>query len=112
MLFAIITAWLAYKRASENGRNGVLWGAVGVGVFIGIQLAVSLGAGVALGLGQAIYGWPDSIYDSLTLPITVVAIAFSFLGSWLLLKYLDRPLNEDIYEQAPPPPPDFSGGIQ
>ena len=112
MLLAIIIAWLAYKRANENGRNGILWGSIGAGVFIGIQLAVSLGAGVALGFGQAIYDWPDTIYDSFTLPITGIAIVFSFLGSWLLLKYLDRPLNEDTYEQEPPPPPNFSGGIQ
>jgi hypothetical protein len=109
MIFAIITAWLAYKRANLNGRNGILWGAIGAGVFIGIQLIVSLGAGVALGLGQAVYGWNDSVYESVSAPLTAASIISSFLGSWVLLRYLDRPVADKSHSDGPPPPPHFGG---
>jgi formate hydrogenlyase subunit 3/multisubunit Na+/H+ antiporter MnhD subunit len=111
MLLAIITAWLAYKRARENGRNPILWAAIGVCVFIGIQFAVTLGAGIALGLGGAFYGWPETTYDRFSIPITLVAMALSFAGSWFLLRYLERPLVPEASFSTPPPPPDFGGSV-
>jgi|RhiMetStandDraft_4_1073278.scaffolds.fasta_scaffold381925_1 hypothetical protein len=110
MVFAIITAWLAYKKANESGRNGILWALIGIGVFIGTQLIVSLGVGVLLGFGILLFGWPETIIDAYTWPITIVAIAASFGASWLLLRYLDRPLSvEDSY--SPPPPPSFGDNV-
>lgn len=106
MILAIITAWLAYKRANEHGRNGILWAAIGAAVLVGIQLMISFGAGIALGIGQTMHGWPDSIYDDYSLPITALSLVLSVLVSWLLLRYLDRPPNDGNYS-APPPPPKF-----
>ena len=105
MILALITAWLAYKKANESGRNGIVWAIVGVGVFIGTQVIVQLGLGVLLGLGMLAFDWPESLIDTYTWPITIVSIVASFGTSWLLLRYLDRPLNlEDPYSPPPPPP--------
>ena len=104
MLLAIITAWLAYKKANENGRNGILWAVIGAAVFIGTQLVVAVGFGLFLGLGQGLWGWPDSMYEDYTWPITIVAIVASFGASWLLLKYLDRVPESDSFPEPPPPP--------
>jgi hypothetical protein len=48
MLFALITAWLAYKRAQATGRSAILWAFVGAAVFITTQMLVSLGCGILL----------------------------------------------------------------
>ncbi len=90
MIFALITGWLAYKRAVAGGRNGVLWGAIGIGVYIGAQLLVGMGIGIVLGFGVALMEWPESVFDDFALPINIVAIIFAFFASWLLLRFLDK----------------------
>ena len=109
MIFAIITAVLAYRRAKENGRNGLLWAVAGALVFIGAQLIVTFGAGIFIGLGVQFLGWPETIYDETMVvgPITVFGIGGSILASWLLLRYLDKPINEEPLDLPPPPPPTF-----
>jgi hypothetical protein len=112
MIFAIITAVLAYRRAKENGRRGLLWALAGAGVFIGAQLIVTLGAGFFLGMGVALLGWPETIYEEAVVvgPITVIGIGASILASWLLLRYLDKPVYEEPQNLPPPPPPPTFGG--
>jgi hypothetical protein len=56
MLFTLITAWLAYKRAQATGRSAILWAFVGAAVFITTQMLVSLGCGILLGLGVELLG--------------------------------------------------------
>ena len=108
MVFAIVTAWLSYRKANESGRNGILWAWAGAGVFIGTQLAVSLGIGLLLGFGMLALGWPETIIEDYNWPVTIVAIAASFGASWLLLRYLDRPAVEiEENTNTPPPPPTF-----
>ena len=109
MILAIITAVLAYRKAVENGRNGLLWAVAGVGVFIGAQLLVGLAIGVFLGFGVAFMDWPETVFEKYTLPINIVAIAAALLASWLLLKFLGRQPKQEIAYGSPPPPPDFSG---
>ncbi len=108
MVFALITAWLAYKRAQANGRNAILWAFAGAAVFIATQLLVSLGCGVFFGFGIALFGWSENIYDKAAVPVTIVAIAASFAASWLLLRYLDRNTSAENPDDAPPPPPSFN----
>lgn len=90
MVFAIITAWLAYKRAKLTGRNPIVWALAGAGVYIGTQLIVSLVLGLILGMIIVVLHLSESLLDTLSIPLTIVAIAASFFTSWLLLKYLDR----------------------
>jgi hypothetical protein len=109
MIFAIVAAILAYKRASANGRNGWLWALAAAALFIGTQLVISTGAGVLMGFGIALFGWSETMFeDNLYVgPITVVAIGASILATWLLLRYLDKPLAEEADSPRPPPPPSF-----
>jgi uncharacterized membrane protein YhhN len=112
MIFAFITAWLAYKKAKETERNSpILWAFAGAGVFIGTQLLVTFGIGILVGLGIAFWNWSETLYDDLTIPITVFAVVLSFVASWLFLKYLDR-VPQQISFTEPPPPPDFGGRDQ
>lgn len=107
MIFAIISAWLAYKRAKDAGRNAVGWAAAAAGVFIGTQLLIQLGLGVFLGLGIAAFGWSESILETYAIPATIVSIAASFGTTWLLLRYLDKIPEEETLYSAPPAPPNF-----
>jgi hypothetical protein len=99
MVFAIITAWLAYKRAKQTGRNPITWAIIGAVVYIGTQLIASLGLGFTLGVAILIFHLSDSLGDTLSIPLTVIAIAASFFASWLLLKYLDK---TSVQEQVDP----------
>lgn len=111
MIFAILVAILAYRRANENGRNGIVWALGGIGVFVGTQMLVTFGAGILIGLGIGFLGWPDDLYEDavFTWPVTLFAIAMSVLTSWLLLRYLSKPVNPEPTEMAPPPPPPTFG---
>ncbi len=107
MIFAIVAAIVAYRRARDSGRNGWLWAAAAAAVFILTQWVVAVGAGVLIGIGIAMFGWSESIFDSTMYvgPVTVVAIGASILTTWLLLRYLDKPLAEEQPFDMPPPPP-------
>ena len=107
MLLAIITAWLAYKRAKENGRSGGLWGLIGAAVFIGTQFLTAVALGVGLAILVAFGVVNESIFDDVDLLVRIAAIAASVFASWLLLRYLDRPSAEEIRGE-PPPPPSFN----
>ncbi len=107
MILAIIAAVLAYRKAKENGRNGILWALAAVATFIGTQLLVSLGLGMLIGLGQVMWGWGDDVYTTYEWPVTLVAIVASFVATLLLLRYIDSSPEPDTYVQAPPPPPTF-----
>jgi hypothetical protein len=106
MILAIITAVLAYQRAKGAGRKGWLWAVVGAVVYIGTQLFVGLAAGVFLGIGVALFGWPDSVFDDYQILITILSLIAAIAASWLLIKFLSRtPAEEPV--SMPPPPPTF-----
>lgn len=106
MIFAIVAAWLAYKKAKDTGRSAILWAFIAVAAFVGTQLLVSLIIGVFLGLGVGFLGWSETILtDAYTIPVTVVAVVASFGATWLVLRYLDKIPEEDTF--TAPPPPNF-----
>jgi len=112
MILAIITAWLAYKRAKEHGRNAILWAIAGAATFIGTQLAVAFGIGIFLGFGVTFFGWSENVYDKYSALVTIAAIIASLFTSWLLLRYLDKaPAEEGNFMPPPPPPENFDDKI-
>jgi hypothetical protein len=113
MIFAVVVAILAYRRAKENGRNPAVWALAAIATWIGTQLVVSAGAGVAAALGVELLGWSEDIYDNtmFTGPVTVLAIALSVLATWLLFRFfLTKPVDAEaipVGSPEPPPPPVF-----
>lgn len=108
MIFALVSAWLAYKKAQAANRSGILWAVIAAVTYIGTQLIVQLGFGVLLGLGIQIFGWSETILDTYSIPITILAIILSFGSTWLVLRYLDQlPVDESFV--PPPAPPTFGG---
>ena len=115
MIFAIVVAIWAYRRANENGRNGVVWAIAAIATWVGTQLIVSAAAGVGAAIGIELFGWPEDLYDSsgFTFAVTILAIAMSILTTWLLFRFvLNRPVGGDPMHagpsEAPPPPPTFN----
>ena len=104
MIFAIVAAWMAYKRAKEYNRNGILWALFTAGAFIGTQLLVSVGAGVLIGMGIGFQGWAEDTYEKLSLLITTVAIIASIIVTMLILRYLNRVPEETGFINPPEPP--------
>jgi len=106
MLFAIICAVLAYRKANDTGRNGILWAIIAAATFIGTQIVVGLVVGLALGLFLGLSGGTEADFDKYQIIITILAIVLSFGTTWLVLKYLDRVPPE--YTTPPPPPGNFN----
>lgn len=106
MILAILAVWFGYKKARDTGRNGVLWGAICGGTFIGVQFFAALVIGITIGIGIEVFGWSETLYEDLEWVITIGAIAASVIALWLLFKFLDRmPAGEST--DLPPPPPTF-----
>lgn len=106
MIFAIVSAWLPYKKAKDANRNAFLWAAIAAATYIGTQLVVQLVIGTMLGVGIAAFGWSDAVLETYTIPATIVSIIASFGSTWLVLRYLDKMPEDEIYN-PPPPPPNF-----
>lgn len=109
MIFALISAWLAYKKAKDTNRNAILWAIIAAVTFIGTQLLFQFGFGILLGLGIEFQGWSPEIVETYSLPITIIAVIFSFISTWLVLRYLDKMPEEETF--ITPPPPNFDGKI-
>lgn len=108
MILAIIFAVMAYKKANAIGRSGIGWAAIAAGTFIGTQLVVSLGLGIAVGLFMGIDNLETGDTKLAEIGITIFAIVVSIVAGWMVLRYLDRIPLQDGYN-APPPPPNFRG---
>jgi MFS family permease len=108
MILVIIAAWLGYKRASANGRNGGLWALVTATAFLGAQILVGVGAGMFIAFGIAAWEWPETTFEDSLILINVVAVIASFLVVWPILRWLDKPaITADETFTEPPPPPQF-----
>lgn len=106
MILVIIAAWLGYKRASANGRNGWLWAFITALVFLGAQVAVGLGIGILITFGVFAWGWSETAFDDYYIVTNFIAVVASFLAAWPLVRWLDKPpATESI--GGPPPPPQF-----
>lgn len=108
MIFALVSAWLAYKKAKAANRNAILWAFIAAATYIGTQLVIQFGFGILIGLGISFFGWSESVLETYSIPITILAILVSFGSTWLVLRYLDK-LPEDEAFVSPPPPPTFNG---
>jgi TRAP-type C4-dicarboxylate transport system permease small subunit len=107
MLLLILAIWYGYKKARDTGRNKFAWAAISGGVFIGIQLVVSLGAGILIGIGQTVWGWNVSVDGGLSIAVSLVALVLSLAGLMLVFRYLDR-IPDEPANTVPPPPPTFT----
>jgi ABC-type glycerol-3-phosphate transport system permease component len=108
MLLAIISAVLAYRKARNTGRNGILWAVIAAATFIGTQLIVALVLGLVAGVVLVSMDRTEADLDKFNILITILAVIFSFGTTWLVLKYLDKVPQENTFTAPPPPPENFN----
>jgi Na+/citrate or Na+/malate symporter len=107
MILVILAAIMAYRKALATERNGWKWAGITSGAFIATQLVIQFGGGVLLGLGIAFAGWSENVLDTYNIIITIISVIASFIVMWLILRYLDKVPEEQVFT-PPPPPPNFN----
>jgi hypothetical protein len=104
MLLVILAVWFGYKKGRDSGRNGVLWGAICGAAYLGVQILVGFGVGGLMGLGIALWGWPEDIFEKYQLVFSGVGIVASVITILVIFRYLDRIPDEPVLVEPPPPP--------
>ena len=109
MILIILAFIWGYRKANATGRNPILWSVMAGAAFLGTQIVIGLIVGLGMGLGIAILHWPESIVDTYYWPVSIVSWLGGILCLWLVLKFLDRPLQTqpDFFQSPPPPPSSF-----
>lgn len=105
MVFAILAAILAYRKANDTGRNGWVWALIAAVTYVGTQFVVAIILGIGLGVVLGLMGRTEDDFKMAEYAVTALAIILSFVTTWLLLRYLDKVPQEEVYN--PPPPPQF-----
>jgi len=108
MIFAIISAFLAYRKAKDTGRNGWLWAFIAAITFIGTQFVAAIVLGIGFGIILGLMGRSEEEFKMAELAITALAVVLSFVTTWLLLRYLDKVPQPDSFTAPPPPPENFN----
>jgi len=107
---AIVATYFVFKTAREYERRAVLWALLTFGVGFGAQFVLPLVIGILIAVILVLTGVkPESIAETLggwALVLTVVCLMISFVGMFLILKYVAR-IPDDPEIVAPPPPPTF-----
>lgn len=106
MILFFVFAWLAYKKANENGRSGIAWALIAAASFIGTQLIAAFGIGILLTLGQEFNYLSGNPIEDYAILINIVCIVASIGVSLLILRHLNK-VPEDNSFSPPPAPPTF-----
>lgn len=104
MLLVILAIWFGYKKGRDSGRSGPLWAIICGVAFIGVQLLVAVAIGAFIGLGIAMFGWRESLYEQNQIFVSIAAWIASVIALLLIFRYLDRIPDEPVVTQPPPPP--------
>ena len=107
MLLAIVFAYLAYKRASDSGRNGIVWAIIAVVTFIGTQILVGLAAALVLVFVALALSWPETHINDYEILLNIIGIIAGIGAGSLVIWYLGRVPEADTNINSPPPPPKF-----
>jgi putative Mn2+ efflux pump MntP len=101
-----------YKTAKNTGRNAVLWMFITLAIGIGIQWVLPFIIGIVLAIYWVASGSdPSELQEKLNGPalvIGIVCLIASFVGVWLVMRYVSKVPDIDPRGPiAPPPPPTF-----
>jgi hypothetical protein len=98
------------KLARERGRSAWKWSLLGIGVWLGVEFAVMIIAGVVYGIGEIILKWPEPMDSGYRLISYLLALVTAMVSVTFLSRYLTRiPREESL--PVPPPPPEFTPGV-
>ena len=101
--------WLPKKMtqlARKRKRSALAWSAMGIGAWIGAELAVFVGFGFISALGSELWGWeePSPAAQFVTY---LLALGAAILSATVVSRILRAKPRHDAFP-TPPPPPEFS----
>ena len=101
-----------YKSARSNNRDARGWAALTAVIGLGLQFAVPVFVGFAMGIYLVASGTPledlQTGYFGLFTVVGVVGIVLSIVGMYLVMNHVSRIPDERPETAPPPPPPTFS----
>jgi len=107
MILSILFAYFGYKKASETGRNKILWAVALFVIYVGVQLVTGLLFGIVLGVGVELWGWSADALTVYYWPLNILGVLLSVGACSLVLFLLGRKPAIEPSATAPPPPPTF-----
>ena len=100
--------WLPRKMtqlARERNRSALAWSVLGIGAWIGAELAVFVSFGIIHGLGMELWGW-DEPSPAAQFVAYLLALGAAILSVTVVFRILKAKPRHDF--PTPPPPPQFS----
>ena len=95
------------RLARERNRSALGWSLIGIGAWIGAEVAVALLVGLVHAIGIIIWAWPlQSAAASILTYVLALAAAVTSIA--IVSRILRGKTTEKSF-QLPPPPPDFQG---
>ncbi len=109
-----VMTYYAYKTAKDYGRNAIVWALIVFSVGFALQIVIPMIIGIIIGVVMTINGsTPVQIQESIygyAIVINLTFIVLSFVGMFLILRYLSKVPDDGISTSiSPPPPPKFDG---
>lgn len=109
----VVISYFVFKTARDYGRNPALWTILTVGVGLFFQFILPFLIGLVLAIVWIASGTPpERLQVDLQTPLILigfVSLGLSFVGMFLILKYVSRIPDESPNAEIPPPPPTFEG---
>ena len=115
-IFGIVTifvvTYFVVKTAREYNRSPFLWGLLALGVGFGCQWVLPIVLGIALAIVYVLTGTKQTELEAaIDGPATILyfaAFGLSFVGLFMVLKYVSRiPDDPEPASVSVPPPPSF-----
>ena len=111
LVAVVIATYHVYKTAKDNERNAIGWAlltfAVGFGTQIIFPVIVGFGIAVVMLASGSSMEEIQGFVQNITMIIGIVCLILSFVGIWLIMRYVVRIPENNTFISPPPPPPTF-----
>ncbi len=93
------------RLARERNRSAWRWSLIGIGAWIGGEIAAGFAVGLIHAIGIELWGWPERSpgFSALTY---ILALAGALISVSIVSRILTGKTREKSFP-APPPPPEF-----
>ena len=95
------------RLARERNRSAAAWSLIGMGAWIGAEVAVMVGGGLLYGIGMILFGWSEDMPAGVRFLMYLLALGAA-IGSVAIVSRILKSRSREKYEPLPPPPPTFS----
>lgn len=107
-----IAAYYIYKTAKDTNRNAVGWALLTLAVGFGFQIVFPFFIYMFIAIAMTVSGKRLNNVDELpfatNLIITIIGLAASLIGIWLIMRRVSTIPDEEVFDAPPPPPSNLS----